>query len=99
MAATLYPLHVPPRPWHTVGLDYLTHLHESNAFNSVLIVVDYMTRMAHFLPCTETFTAEESVTLFLHGVYRLHGLSRVLVNDRDQKFVSGRHFGDASERA
>jgi hypothetical protein len=52
MAATLYPIRVPPRPWHTVGLDYLTHLHESNGFNSVLIVVDQLTRMAHFLPCT-----------------------------------------------
>jgi hypothetical protein len=52
MAATLYPLHVPHRPWHTVGLDYLTTLHESNGFNNVLIVVGHLTRMAHFLPCT-----------------------------------------------
>ena len=55
----------------------------------VLIVVDHLTRMAHFLPCTETITAEETATLFLHGVYRLHGLPRVLVSDRDPKFVSG----------
>jgi transposase InsO family protein len=45
--------------------------------------------MAHFLPCTETVTAEETATLFLHGVYRSHGLPRVLVSDRDPKFVSG----------
>jgi hypothetical protein len=50
MAATLYPLLVPPRPRHIVGLDYLTHLHVSNGFDSVLIVVDHPTRMAHFLP-------------------------------------------------
>jgi transposase InsO family protein len=87
MAATLYPLPVPPRPWHTVSLDYLTHLPESNGFNSVLIVVDHLTRMAHFLSCTESITAEETTTLFLHGVYRLHGLPRVLISDRDPKFV------------
>jgi transposase InsO family protein len=40
------------------------------------------------LPCLETVTAEETATLFLHGAYRLHGLPRVLVNDRDPKFVS-----------
>jgi hypothetical protein len=74
MAATFYPLHVPPVPGHTVGLDYLKHFHESNGFNSVLIVVDHLTRMAHFLPCTKTVTAEETATLFLQGVYRLHGL-------------------------
>jgi hypothetical protein len=33
--------------------------------------------------------AEETATLFLHGVYRLHGLPRVLISDRDPKFVSG----------
>jgi hypothetical protein len=52
MAATLYPLPVPPLPWHTIGLYYLTHLHVSNGFDSVLIVVDHLTRMAHFMPCT-----------------------------------------------
>jgi transposase InsO family protein len=44
--------------------------------------------MAHFLPCTKTVTAEEIATLFLQGVYRLHGLPRVLISDRDSKFVS-----------
>jgi hypothetical protein len=89
MAATLYPLLVPPRPWHTIGLDYLTHLLESNGFNSVLIVVDHLTRMANFLPCIETITAEETTALLLQEVYRLHGLPRVLVSDRDPKFANG----------
>jgi hypothetical protein len=89
MAATLYPLHVSPRPWHTIGLDYLTHLRESIGFKSVVIVADDLTRMAHFLPCTKTVTAEETATLFLHGVYRFRVLPRVLVSDRDPKFVSG----------
>jgi hypothetical protein len=41
MAATLYyPLHVPPIPWHTLGLDYLTHVPQSNGFKRVLIVVE-----------------------------------------------------------
>jgi hypothetical protein len=101
MAATLYPLPGPPKPWHTVGLDYLTHLHESNGFNNVLIVVDHLARMAHFLPCTLTVTAEETATLFLQGVYRLHGLPRVMVSDRtrNSSVAFGRHFGGASERA
>jgi transposase InsO family protein len=44
--------------------------------------------MAHFLPCTEIVIAVETATLLLHGVYQLHGLPRVLVSDRDPKFVS-----------
>jgi hypothetical protein len=38
MTAALDPLLVPPRPWHTVGLDYLTHLHVSNGFDIMLFV-------------------------------------------------------------
>jgi hypothetical protein len=82
-------LPLPPRPWHTVGLGCLTHLPESNGFNSVLIVVDHLTRMPHFLLCTQTVTAEETATLFLQRVYRLHGLPRMLISDRDPKFVIG----------
>jgi hypothetical protein len=89
MAATLYPLLVPPGPWHTFGIDYLTHLRESNGFNNVQFVVDQLTRMAQFMPCTKTTTAEQNATLFLQGVYRLHGLPNVLVSDRDPKFVGG----------
>jgi putative transposase len=89
MVATIYPLPVPPTPWHTFGLDYLTHLHVSNGFDSVPIVVDHLTRMAHFMPCTESVAAEEISTLLLHGVYRLLGMPRVLVSGRDQKFVIG----------
>jgi hypothetical protein len=90
MAETAYPLHVPPRPWHTVGLGYLTHLRVSNGFDSVLIKVDHLTRMAHFFVCKDSNIAEESASLCcLHGVYRLHGLPRAIVSDCDPKFVIG----------
>jgi hypothetical protein len=67
MATTLYPLPDPPTPWHRVGLDYLTHLLVSNGFDSVLIVVDHLTRMAHFRPCTTSVTSEETANLLLQG--------------------------------
>jgi hypothetical protein len=86
MAAALYPLHVPaPRPLHIVGHDYMTHLPMSNGFDIVLIVVDHMTRMAHFMPCTKNVAI-----LFLRGGYRLHGPPCcILVSDCDSEFVSG----------
>jgi hypothetical protein len=69
MAASLYPLPNPPRPWHTVGLDYLTHLHVSNGFDCVRIVVDHVTRMAHFLPCSESVTTKESAICFVGSLH------------------------------
>jgi hypothetical protein len=90
MAANLYPILIPPIPWHGVGHEYLIHLHMSNGFDNVLmIVVDDLTRIAHFLPCIESVTIEENAILFLHGVDRLHRRLRVLVTHRDPKFVSG----------
>jgi hypothetical protein len=67
----------------------LTLLLVSNGFDSELIVVDLLTRIAHFMPCRESVTAEETATLFLHGIYRLHGLPRVLGSDRGPKLVNG----------
>jgi hypothetical protein len=90
MAATLYLLHVPLRPGHFLGLDYpISHLHVSNSFDTLLIVVDHLTRMAEFLPCTKRVTTEETPTLLIHGVYTLHELPRVMISDIDPKFVNG----------
>jgi hypothetical protein len=91
MAATLYPLIVPTRPWHTIGLAYLTHLPIRNGFDNVLIVADHLTKMTNFImPCTETVTTEEIASLFILEVYNiLHGLPRVMVSDRDPKFANG----------
>jgi hypothetical protein len=88
LTATLYPLHAPPIPWHTIGLDYLAHLLMNNGFDIASIIkVDHLTRMAPFLPCTRSITPRETTTLFLHGVYKLHGLPRLMVNDRAPKLV------------
>jgi hypothetical protein len=88
MAVAHDPLPVPPMPWQDVGLEYPTQLHISTGFNMALIVVDFLTRVVHFLPCTKV-TSEKTVTLVLHGVYRLKEMPRVPVNDRDPKFVNG----------
>jgi hypothetical protein len=72
-----------PRPWHTVGLDLSTHLLVSVCFDSVLVVVDPLTRRVRLFPRIEEVTAEEIANVFLHGVYLLHENPLVLVSDRD----------------
>ena len=44
------PLPPPSYPWHTVGLDFVTNLPMVNGYDSVLVTVDHLTRMAHFTP-------------------------------------------------
>ena len=43
--------------------------------------------MAHLIPCHKEITAEESNELFIDNCYRLHGVPKVIVSDRDPKFV------------
>jgi len=89
-AAPTNPLPVPQYPWEVVGVDYVTGLPVSGKekYTAVMIVVCHLTKMAHFIPCTDEVTAELSADLFVHHVYRLHGVPRVLVSDRDPRFIS-----------
>ena len=88
--APLDTLPLPQFPWEIVGVDFVTSLPKcgKNGHNSIMIVCCHLTKMAHFIPCTDKITAEESADLFLHHVFRLHGCPRVLVSDRDPRFVS-----------
>ena len=53
----------------------------------LFLMVYHLTKTAHFVPCHKEITAEESATFFISSCYKLHGVSRTLVSDRDLKFV------------
>jgi len=50
-------------------------------------MVCHLTKMAHFVPCHKEITAKESTDLFICNCCRLHGVPKVIVSDRDPKFV------------
>jgi len=52
-----------------------------------LVMVCHLTKMAHFVPCHKEITAEESADLFISNCYKLHGVPKVIVSDRDPKIV------------
>jgi hypothetical protein len=87
--AALQPLRIPEYPWEIVGIDYVTDLPKSgvNGYTSVFIIVCHLKKMAHFVPCLKEITAEESIDLFIDHCYRLNGVPRVIVSERDPKFV------------
>jgi len=47
----------------------------------------HLMKMAHFVQCHKEITAEESSELFIDNYYRLHGVPKVIVSDRDSNFV------------
>jgi hypothetical protein len=56
----LRPLSIPSRPWGSIAMDFITDLPTIKAKNSILVVVNRLTKMAHFTPCSKSITAEET---------------------------------------
>lgn len=84
----LQPLPVPDRAWSVVSLDFIEGLPNSDRKNSILVVVDHLTKYGHFFALSYTFTAKEVAREYLTHVYKLHGMPDSIISDRDKIFVS-----------
>jgi hypothetical protein len=88
-AGLLKPLSIPHRPWESIAMDFMLSLPISDKGNDgVIVFTDRLTKFSHFVPCRTTITAEGVADLYFENVFRLHGLSRSFVSDRDSKFTS-----------
>jgi len=84
----LQSLPVPERIWTDISMDYIVALPEINGYDSILVIVDRMSKYAHFIPCHCTITAQGTANLFINNIWKLHGAPRSIVSDRDPRFMS-----------
>lgn len=84
----LQPLPTPERAWDYITMDFITYLPKCQGFDAILVVVDRLTKLRHYIPCHTTDGAEEVARLFTQNIFRLHGRPIDIVSDRDAKFMS-----------
>ncbi len=86
----LRPLEIPQRRWDSISMDFVTGLPLSQGFDSILVVVDRLTKMAHYIPTTEDgCDAVTTARLFLANIFKLHGTPTYTISDRGSVFTSG----------
>ncbi|KAL0536641.1 hypothetical protein IC582_025599 [Cucumis melo] len=88
-AGLLQPLSIPEWKWENVSMDFITGLPRTlRGFTVIWVVVDRLTKSAHFVPVKSTYTASKWAQLYMSEIVRLHGVPVSIVSDRDARFTS-----------
>jgi hypothetical protein len=90
-AGLLQPLIVPDWKWDQIGMDFITGIPRTKSgYDSIWVVVDHLTKVAHFIPVKTTYTSAKLAEIYMKRIVCLHGVPESIVSDRGTQFTS--HF-------
>jgi len=87
-AGLLQPLSIPTKVWTDISLDFIEGLPNSEGYRVIMVVVDRLSKYAHFIPISHSYTASKIAQVFLANIFKLHGLPNSIVTDGDPTFTS-----------
>ena len=69
-------------------MDFIVRLQESNGYNTMPVVVDRLSKMAHYISTTEKITSEQVVRLFFNKVFKHHKIPDSIISNYGTQFTS-----------
>jgi len=85
---SLQQLPILERPWNSISIDFIEKLPSSSSFDTILVIVDRLSKQAIFIPTHDTITSAELARLFVTHVFSKHGVPSHVTSDRGSEFVS-----------
>ena len=95
---TLIPNPIPQAPYESISMDFIMDLPQSAGFNAIYVVVDRLTKHAHFIPTKTTIDRKQTARLFVEKVVSQHGVPAIIVSDKDPPHVGRPISGRTSRR-
>ncbi|KAC9683464.1 hypothetical protein E3N88_45398 [Mikania micrantha] len=84
----LQPLEIPKWKWEHITMDFITKLSRTTqGYDTIWVVVDRLTKSAHFLPIRESYSLERLAEIFVNEIVARHGVPISIVSDRDTRFT------------
>ena len=88
LVGELHPFWIPDSRWDMLSVDFVVELPLSSGHDAVMTVVDSVSKRAHFILTYTMVTVEGAARLFLHQVWKLHGLLKCIISDHGPQFVA-----------
>ena len=89
LAGLLQPMPIPKWNWDKLGMDFITGLPRTRSgYDSIWVVVDHLTKVAHFIPVKTTYTRAKLAKIYMTRIVCLHGVPRTTISDRGMQFTS-----------
>jgi hypothetical protein len=85
----LQPLQVPEWKWKEIAMDFIMGLlRTQSGYDSIWVIVDRLTKVAHFIPVKTTYSGPQLAELYMSRIVYLHRVLKKIVSDRGTQFTS-----------
>ncbi|GKA69941.1 putative reverse transcriptase domain-containing protein [Tanacetum coccineum] len=80
---------IPEWKWENIAMDFITKLpRSSSGHDAIWVIVDRLTKSAHFLAIREDYSMEKLARLYIDEIVACHGVPTSIISDRDGRFTS-----------